>query len=51
MKEGCEEMRVVNFDRKFDEDVLVAKATLLEAVKKVSHLDVSGRDSDRTYLQ
>ena len=38
MKEGCEEMRVVNFDGKFDEDVLVAKATLLEAGERLAIL-------------
>jgi len=31
MEEGSQQMRVVNFERKFDQDVLVSEATLLDA--------------------
>ena len=30
MKEGCEEVRVVDLKRKFDEDILVAEVRFLE---------------------
>lgn len=43
MKERGEEMRVVDGERKFDEDVLVFQAALLETIASLVNLPIAMR--------
>jgi hypothetical protein len=35
VKEGCEEVRVVDLDRQLNKDILVAEARLLKSISKI----------------